>query len=214
AYQRTSDRNSSAVEEQDPQNLLLHRQNIRRMTSESLRDSILYVAGSLNEKQFGPPVGVHLTEFMQGRGRPKGGPLDGQGRRSIYISVRRNFLSPMMLTFDTPIPFSTVGRRNQSNVPAQSLTLMNDPFVHDQANKWAQAMLKDGRSDAAERVDAMFMKAIGRAPSADERGAALGFLKSSAAQLNLPEDKLMTDLGPWRELSHAMFNLKGFSYVR
>lgn len=214
AYQRTSDRNSSAIETKDPQNLLLHRQNIRRMTSESIRDSILFVAGSLNEQRFGPPVDVHLTSFMQGRGRPKGGPLDGQGRRSIYISVRRNFLSPMMLTFDTPIPFSTVGRRNQSNVPAQSLTLMNDPFVHDQADKWAKRLVKDGRSDAAKRIDAMFISAIGLEPTAAERNAALAFLKQSAAQLNVPDDKLLADARPWRELCHALFNLKGFTYVR
>jgi len=47
--------------------------------------------------------------------------------------VRRNFLSPMLLAFDTPIPFSTMGRRSLSNVPAQALILMNDPFVQEQA---------------------------------------------------------------------------------
>ena len=43
-----------------------------------------------------------------------------------------------MLAFDTPIPFSTVGRRNVSNVPAQALILLNDPFVHEQAAVWAE----------------------------------------------------------------------------
>lgn len=214
AYQRTSDRNSSAVEEQDPQNLLLHRQNIRRMTSESLRDSILFVSGSLNEQRFGPPVPVHLTAFMDGRGKPKSGPLDGNGRRSIYTSVRRNFLSPMMLTFDTPIPFSTVGKRNQSNVPAQSLTLMNDPFVHDQAKKWAERVVKDGSTDATQRIDAMFIAAIGRPPTDTERQAALSFVQRAAQQANVPDDKVLIDAKVWRELCHAMFNVKGFSYVR
>lgn len=214
AYQRTSDRNSSEIEEQDPQNLLLHRQNIRRMTSETLRDSILFVAGSLNEKQFGPPVDVYLTSFMQGRGRPKSGPLDGNGRRSIYNSVRRNFLSPMMLTFDTPIPFSTVGKRNQSNVPAQSLTLMNDPFVHDQAKKWAERLVKDGRTDAAQRIDAMFVRAIGRTPTEAEQKASLSFIQRAAAQGNVPDDKVLSDAKVWRELCHAMLNIKGFVYVR
>ena len=74
---------------------------------------------------------------MEGRGRPgRNGPLDGNGRRSIYIEVRRNFLSPLMRTFDTPQPFSTVGRRNQSNVPAQALILLNDPFVRQQTDLW------------------------------------------------------------------------------
>ena len=214
AYQRTSDRNSSEVEEQDPQNLLLHRQNIRRMTSESLRDSILFVAGSLNEQRFGPPVPVHLTEFMQGRGRPKSGPLDGQGRRSIYTSVRRNFLSPMMLTFDTPIPFSTVGKRNQSNVPAQSLTLMNDPFMHDQAKKWAERLVKDGSTDAAQRIDGMFVSAIGREPTDSERNAAIGFVDQLADDGRLDNQEMLVDRGTWAQLCHAMLNMKGFVYVR
>ncbi len=214
AYQRASDRNSLAIEEQDPNNVLLHRQNIRRMTSETMRDSILFVAGSLNEKQFGPSVGVYLTSFMQGRGRPKGGPLDGDGRRSIYTSVRRNFLSPMMLTFDTPIPFSTVGDRNVSNVPAQSLTLMNDPFVHDQADKWAARVIKDGSASASQRIDTMFASVLGRPPTETERAAALSFVMNSAEQLKIEQDRLLTDARPWRELCHAMFNLKGFSYVR
>jgi hypothetical protein len=214
AYQRSSDRSSEAIEEKDPNNVLLHRQNIKRMTSESLRDSILLVAGSLNEKQFGPPVDIHLTSFMQGRGRPKAGPLDGNGRRSIYNSVRRNFLSPMMLTFDTPIPFSTVGRRNVSNVPAQSLTLMNDPFVHDQTDKWSKRLVADGSADGAQRIDAMFMDVIGRSPSAPEQKAALQFVQQAAERLNVPKDKVLTDARPWRELCHAMLNLKGFVYIR
>ena len=92
-----------------------------------------------NEMMYGPSVPVHLTSFMEGRGRPgQSGPLDGDGRRSFYLNVRRNFLNPMFLAFDTPVPFSTMGRRNVSNVPAQALTLMNDPLVVRQARLWAE----------------------------------------------------------------------------
>ena len=73
---------------------------------------------------YGPSVPVHLTAFMDGRGRPgHSGPLDGDGRRSLYLAVRRNFLNPMFLAFDSPVPFSCMGRRNVSNVPAQALIL-------------------------------------------------------------------------------------------
>jgi len=57
-------------------------------------------------------------ELLDGRGKPASGPLDGDGRRSLYLAVRRNFLSPLLLAFDTPSPFSTIGRRTVSNVPA------------------------------------------------------------------------------------------------
>ena len=96
---------------------------------------------------FGPPVNVFLTAFMAGRGRPASGPLDGDGRRSIYLGERRNFLSPMMLAFDQPIPFSSMGRRSVSNVPAQALILMNDPFVVDQAKLWASHVLSASGND-------------------------------------------------------------------
>ena len=83
---------------------------------------------------------------MDGRGRPgHSGPLDGDGRRSVYLGVRRNFLNPMFLAFDTPAPFSCMGRRNVSNVPAQALILLNDPFVIEQARLWAEQRPADAR---------------------------------------------------------------------
>ena len=114
----------------DPANELWHHMPIRRLEAEPIRDSILAISGQWNRSVLGPPVEVFLTPFMDGRGRPGGsGPLDGNGRRSIYTKIRRNFLSPMMLAFDSPIPFATVGRRTISNVPAQALILLNDPYL-------------------------------------------------------------------------------------
>ena len=137
AYQMSSAPDAKA-DEADPGNLLLHRMRIRRLEGEAIRDSILKVSGRLNPGMFGPSVPVYLTPFQDGRGRPGSGPLDGDGRRSVYLAVRRNFLSSFLLAFDTPSPFSTVGRRTVSNVPAQALILMNDPFVHNQADVWAK----------------------------------------------------------------------------
>jgi len=119
-YQMSSQPADTVAEQSDPDNLLLHRMNLRRLEGEAIRDAILTVSGRLDPKLGGPSVPVHLTEFMDGRGRPQSGSLDGDGRRSIYIKVRRNFLPPMMLAFDTPIPFNCMGRRNVSNVPSQA----------------------------------------------------------------------------------------------
>ena len=96
---------------------------------------------------YGPSVPVHLTTYMEGRGRPgRSGSLDGDGRRSIYLNVRRNFLNPMLLAFDAPVPFSTMGRRNVSNVPAQALCLLNDPLVIGQSRHWAKRVLARARA--------------------------------------------------------------------
>ena len=93
-YQMTSDITDPKAEEKDPDNLLLHRMPIRRLEAEAIRDSILMTSGQLNRKMYGKGIDPYLSPFMEGRGRPaKSGPLDGDGRRSIYIMVRRNFLT-------------------------------------------------------------------------------------------------------------------------
>jgi hypothetical protein len=153
---------------------------------------------------YGPPVPVHLTAFQDGRGKPASGPLDGDGRRSVYLAVRRNFLSSFLLAFDTPTPFSTVGRRTVSNVPAQALILMNDPFVHQQAERWAKRMVAEGGL-AAERITRMYLIAFGRPPTAAERDACLDFLKRQASA---------NDLAAWKDLAHVLFNAKEFIYIQ
>ena len=143
------------AEQADPQDLLLHRMPVRRLEAEAIRDEILAVSGRLDRNVGGPSVDVYVTEFMEGRGRPAGGPLDGDGRRSLYIKIRRNFLSPMLLAYDMPAPSATIGRRSVSNVPAQALILMNDPFVTQQAGVWAKAGfgLRKKAGRGADRAD-------------------------------------------------------------
>ena len=123
----------------DPTNRLWHHRPPRRLSGEAIRDALLLLAGRLDPTLHGPSVPIHLTPFMDGRGRPaKSGPLDGDGRRSVYVAVRRNFLSPMMLAFDTPTPSHAVGRRTVSNVPAQALILLNDPLVAELSAAWGR----------------------------------------------------------------------------
>ena len=184
-YQMSSQTSDQRAEDKDPNNVLLHRMSVRRLEGEIVRDSILAVSGRLDRTIEGRPVPVHLTSFMTGRGRPASGPLDGGGRRSIYTSVRRNFLSPMMLAFDVPIPAQPVGRRNVSNVPAQALILMNDPFVKEQAEAWAQRVLSDADSTAKQRITNMYEQAFARPPSEHELADALEFLHLQSTVLGL-----------------------------
>lgn len=196
------------ADEIDPQNELWHRMPLKRLEGEVIRDSMLAVSGRLDQKQFGPSVPVHLTEFMQGRGRPAAsGPLDGNSRRSIYIAVRRNFLSPMMLAFDTPNPFSTVGRRTVSNVPAQALILMNDPFVIEQARHWADRILSDSNTTTEQRIDRLYLTAFARHPLPVELSDVRSFLSVAA------QDATENRQDAWRSLCHVMFNVKEFIFV-
>ena len=200
-YQMSCQPNAAAVEA-DPKNLLWHHRPPKRLEGEAIRDSILFVAGNLDDTMFGDPIPIHLTSFMQGRGKPKkSGPLDGDGRRSIYIAIRRNFLSPFMLTFDTPTPFSTMGRRNVSNVPAQALTLMNDPFVIQQSVDWAKRALQDS-DGTQERIQEMYVTAFARQPTDGELDTALNFVGDEA------------DIDRWSAFAHALINTKEFIFLR
>jgi len=208
-YQMSSQPADAAAEQADPDNLLLHRMNLRRLEGESIRDAMLAVSGRLDPKMGGPSEPIHLTPFMGGRGRPsQDGPLDGDGRRSIYIAVRRNFLSPMMLAFDTPLPFNTIGRRNVSNVPAQALILMNDPFVVDQANRWAERTAAD--ADPRQRIWQMYLTAFSRPPADDELADAKTFLDEQRA---IYAAKDPADQRVWADFAHVLFNVKEFIYL-
>ena len=206
---RMSSAKTKAAEEADPANLLLHRANVRRLPAEAIRDSLIFLSGRLDRKAFGPSVPTYLTAFMQGRGRPRGGPLDGAGRRSVYLSIRRNFLSPLMLSFDTPSPFSSVGRRTTSNVPSQALILMNDPLVVDQAARWAKRLLGEEFAQTQERVGALYESAFSRAPSKSELDASLAFLVDQAKLHGVGQDHEL----PWRDLAHAVINAKEFIFL-
>jgi len=204
----------AASAEQDPANALLHRMRVRRLEGEAIRDAMLAVSGSLDTRMFGAPVPVHLTPFMEGRGRPgQSGPIDGNGRRSIYLSVRRNFLSPMFLAFDTPIPFTTIGRRTRSNVPAQALILMNDPFVQEQAKRWAQRVLSEKDLTPSQRIERMYVEALGRPPRADEIEAMLGFFEAQSQEYGLTGQQAATHEALWADLAHVMLNLKEFIFI-
>lgn len=184
----------------DPENILLYKAPVRRLQAEAIRDSMLAISGRLDPKLYGNSVSVHLTSFMQGRGRPKSGPLDGAGRRSIYTSIRRNFLPPMMLAFDMPSPFSAVARRTVSNVPAQALTLMNDPFVVNEAKRWADstANIKENKT----RIETMFQQAFARHPSPDE-------LKTTLAWIQTHPSKKTA----WQDFAHSLWNAKEFIFL-
>ncbi|RMF41112.1 MAG: DUF1553 domain-containing protein [Planctomycetota bacterium] len=191
---------SSHQREADPDHRLWSWRPVRRMTSESLRDALLATAGSLDLRLGGPSVPVHLTPRMSGRGRPKNsGPLDGDNRRTVYIEIRRNFLDPFQLVFDFPMPSTCVGRRNVSNVPAQALSMLNDPLVHEMVDRWV------ARTDAVPspqaRIALMIEQAFGRPADAWEIVQCQQMLRSAS-----PES--------WRDLAHVLVNSKEFSFLR
>jgi hypothetical protein len=182
---------------------------IRRLEAESIRDAILAVSGRLDAQMYGPGVLPNLTPHMSGRGRPPAsGPLDGDGRRSIYINVRRNFLTPMFLAFDYPIPFTTMGKRSDSNVPAQALILMNNPFVVEQSQRWARRVLAEPGLTPEQRITKMYVTAFGRPPDETELKEALRFRVEQGKRYGNADEPRA-----WNDLGHVLFNVKEFIFI-
>jgi hypothetical protein len=200
------------AEQEDPNNLLLHRMNIKRLEGEIIRDQILAASGRLDDRLYGKSVPVHLTPFMEGRGRPGvSGAVDGDGRRSLYIAVRRNFPDPFFQAFDFPNPHSSVGRRSVSNVPAQALALMNNPFVVEQARVWAERLLREtAGATTEERVGRLCSAAFSRPPTDEELASGVGFIRLQAAEYNGGEG----DPRVWADFCHVLMNVKEFVFVQ
>jgi|UniRef100_UPI0037840040 hypothetical protein len=154
AFQRSA-QSSELSTQKDPENKLLSHWSMRRLEAEAIRDSIVTLSGKLDTTLYGESVG------------------SGDPRRSIYVKVIRNALDPFLTTFDLPVPFSARGKRDTTNVPAQSLTLLNDSKVIDWSRSWA---LRSADAKDEVRVRQMFRQAYSRDASDDEVKQSLAYL--------------------------------------
>ena len=213
-YRMSSDASAEAVRA-DPSNRLLQHANLRRLDAEAIRDSMLAISGRLDPAMYGPSVPVHyaarhgLTE-----GDPDNGPVDGDGRRSIYQEIRRNAHNPFLEVFDLPKPATTRGQRDATNVPAQSLALLNSPFVTGQASEWGRRLAAGEAASVDGRIGHMFIRALGRRPTEAERARVAAYLGTVAAERGVAEPLLLHNAAVWRDVAHSLFNFKEFIFVR
>jgi hypothetical protein len=180
---RQSSSASPVARQRDPANDLLSHARIRRLEAESVRDTLLAVSGELDPRMFGPGVNVYYVGKTEGGG--PSGPLDGERRRSLYQRIRRNAHNPLLEAFDAPKPASTRGRRDATNVPAQALTLLNDPFVIEMAARWARRAIAEGQP-SDQRIASFFLRALGRPITPDEANAANAFVEALASEHRVP----------------------------
>ncbi len=215
AAYRMSSQGSPEALAADPSNRLLQHANLRRLDAEAIRDSILSVSGRLDPTMFGPSVPVRYAErYGLTEGDPNNGPVDGAGRRSIYQEIRRNAHNPFLDVFDLPRPATTRGQRDATNVPAQSLTMLNSPFVIGQAAEWGRRLAEGEAGSVESRIDHMFVKALTRRPSDAERARVAGYLEGVAAERGSAPHLLLYDPQVWQDVAHSLFNLKEYLFVR
>jgi hypothetical protein len=172
AFQRSA-QSSELSTQKDPENKLLSHWSMRRLEAEAIRDSIVTLSGKLDTTLYGESVG------------------SGDPRRSIYVKVVRNALDPFLTTFDLPVPFSARGKRDTTNVPAQSLTLLNDSKVIDWSRNWATYVVHDGKDRTDDlRVRQMFRQAYSREASDDEVKQSLAYLATLQQESSLQASEL------------------------
>ena len=179
SYQASATPTAEALKA-DPANDLFSRFDMRRLTAEEIRDSVLWVGGSGNPRMYGPgmyvalPKEVLASQSVPGKGCGRS-PKVEQARRSIYIHVKRSLLSPVLLSFDlaetdrsTPVRFATTQ-------PTQALGMLNGSFFNEQARVLADRIRAEVGSQPRAQVRRALHRVTTRPPSDLEisRGVAL-----------------------------------------
>jgi hypothetical protein len=205
---RQSGKISASAIEKDPANRLLHHYPTRRLEAEAVRDSILAVSQKLDRSLFGRPIRPHRSA-QDSQKRLFSGPIDGMGRRSLYLELSVMQPPEFLVGFNLPDLKTSVGRRDITNVPAQALILMNHSFVTEMSRYWGQ-QLAGSSLNSEERIAQMFVAAYGRTPSKTEIDRWLKMAK----EISKPSADLNQDAEVWGTLAHAIFNSKEFLYYR
>lgn len=215
------------TESVDPDNRLLGRMSVRRIESEVLRDSLLFLSGRLVDKAYGPPAPVSLDNVGQRvivsktQYDPSGRLLrnvasvgEDAYRRTIYIQVRRSLPLGVLVPFDIPTLDPNCAQRTISNNAPQSLQMMNAPFVLEQVDGFASRIQRRAGDDPEQQIGMAWKMALGRDPTEDELATARVFLIEQSALLR---DAGLGDKDPRQaaltNLCQALVGSSGFLYV-
>ena len=192
-YQLSSE-SSPLQTKADVENNLFWRQNRRRLQAEAIRDSILSVSSQLNLKTGGATI-------KDGTTTEYGYEFDGT-RRSIYTPVFRNTPLEIMQVFDFADPNLVIGERTTSSIPTQALFLMNSPFMREQAESAAKALLAENLPDKSSRIEQTYRRTLGRSATSSEREVFLKFLESEKDEAKA-----------WRQIFHGLYASPDFRYL-
>jgi len=191
-----------------------------RLDAEEIRDAMLSCAGTLNPKQFGPPVvpplsTQELSGWFDAKEKWKATPDPAeQTRRSVYVLERRTFIYPMFAAFDPPEVMSSCPRRLQTTVPTQALTLLNNPVARQQADAFAQRLIKSCKGDDPNQlVTDAWLIAFARKPATDEMERAVKFLDQREQALRERVGGDSVRKAALADLCLAIFNANEFVYV-
>lgn len=210
-YQQAS-HDRSEVNEIDPLNHLLGRQNRLRVDAEIVRDLSLSAAGLLTKTVGGPsvhppqPAGVYAFTQKKKNWPTSTGP--DRYRRTMYTFFYRSSPHPMLSVFDTPRFNVTCTRRTRSNTPLQSLMVANDPGLYEMHEALADRVLQQDAETSA-RIENAFRLCLCRKPSNEEVSFLTEFLRSQESQFQSASESQPERMA-WIALSRVLMNLDEF----
>jgi hypothetical protein len=210
-YLQTSLVSEDAME-LDPNNDLFSRFDMRRLSAEEIRDSILFANGRINLKLYGPSIYPELSQevlasqSIPGKGWEKTSYKD-QARRSVYIHVKRSLLVPMMANFDFPEPDSSCEARFITTQPGQALGMLNGDFLNQQATELAKRMREEAGEQVQDQIDQGFQLVLSREPTASERARSLRLIEQLETEHGLSREMAMANFALF------LFNVNEFVYV-
>jgi Protein of unknown function (DUF1553)/Protein of unknown function (DUF1549) len=186
----------------DPDNLLLGRQNRRRLDGEAIRDALLFVSGSLNSAMKGPSVFPELPPELsklssKGAVWPVSPRVADRRRRSLYVFIRRNLRYPFFEVFDRPDTNASCPRRPVTTIAPQALSLLNSGLAHEAARALA-ARAAEGSAVGLSQAETAARLALGRVSDPAERQMIADFLARG---------------GSIDDLCLALLNTNAFLYV-
>jgi hypothetical protein len=179
----------------DRDNKLFWRKPLRRLEGEVIRDSLLAVSGLLDDKMYGA------------------GTLDpASKRRSIYFTVKRSKLMPMMVVFDAPEALVSIGNRPTTTIAPQALMLMNNPQIREYARHFALRAAADASIPLEKAIQGAYRIAVARPPTTDELAESKAFVEQQtqsyvAAGKANGRELALTDL------CQTLMSLNEFVYV-
>jgi hypothetical protein len=221
AYRQSSRLPSGAAATQadpqkvDPANKLLWRMRLRRLEAEAIRDGILAVSGQLNTTVGGPPIltKAHANGMVVIDDKKLPNPT-AKNRRSVYLLFRRAFNPSFLGVFDQPQVSVNCTRRDASAVPLQALTMLNDPFVAEQAEHFASRVARLAGGSREKAFGNAFRLALARLPNAAEEEICSRLLERQAGifrEAKLPAAEV--ERKALAQLCHMLLNTSEFLYV-
>jgi hypothetical protein len=149
----------------DPDNKLHWRYNMRRLDFESIHDSLLAIAGTLDLKLGGKSVPIGSEDFAT--------------RRAVYTYIDRRNPAEILTQFDFPSPNVPTGKRYLTIVPQQSLFMMNSPLVIETARKLTHRPEFLSLDSDEERVTSLYLAVFQRPPTKQEISLSLHYVEAN-----------------------------------